>query len=146
MEPEGSLPSSQEPTTGFFPEPDESSECYPLISVLVLSFHLRLWLPSGLFLCDCPTRTLYTFLFSPCVPHDLSILITFCEGKKLWRSSLHGFLEPPTMPSNLVPNFSSTLCSATPSIYVLPANRTTDVKLNTVRNYVPYISMKRRFL
>jgi hypothetical protein len=34
MEPEGSLPCSQEPSTGSYPEPDESSPYYPILSLL----------------------------------------------------------------------------------------------------------------
>jgi hypothetical protein len=33
MEPEGSLPRSQEPSTGPYPEPDQSNPYYPIISV-----------------------------------------------------------------------------------------------------------------
>jgi hypothetical protein len=43
MEPESSLPCSQEPSTGPYPEPDQS--------ILILNSHLRLGLPSGLFVC-----------------------------------------------------------------------------------------------
>jgi hypothetical protein len=35
----------------------------------MLSIHLRLGLPSGLFPSGFPTNNLYTFLFSPFVPH-----------------------------------------------------------------------------
>jgi hypothetical protein len=40
-----------------------------LRSILILSTHLRLCLPSGLFPCDFPTIILYGFLFSPFVLH-----------------------------------------------------------------------------
>jgi hypothetical protein len=33
MEPEGSLPSSQEPATRPYPEPDESSPYYPILFI-----------------------------------------------------------------------------------------------------------------
>jgi hypothetical protein len=36
-------------------------------SLLVLSFHLHIGLPSGLFPSGFPTKTLYAFLFTPCM-------------------------------------------------------------------------------
>jgi hypothetical protein len=67
MEPEASLPCSQEPFTGPYPEPDQSNPSHPisLKSILISSTHLRLGLPSGLFPSGFPTNILYTFLFSP---------------------------------------------------------------------------------
>jgi hypothetical protein len=51
MEPECSLPSSRESTIVLYPELDSSSPHYPILSllrsILILSFHLRLGLPSG---------------------------------------------------------------------------------------------------
>jgi hypothetical protein len=55
MEPEGSITCSKEPTTGPYPEPDESN--LPTVSsrpILVLSFHLRLGFPSVPFPSDFP--------------------------------------------------------------------------------------------
>jgi hypothetical protein len=53
MEPEGSLPCSQEPSTGPYPEPDQSSPYHPILSlvrsILMLSTYLHLGLPSGFF-------------------------------------------------------------------------------------------------
>jgi len=51
MEPAGSLPHSQEPVTCLYNEPDQCSPCpHPTSrrSILILSSHLRLCLPSGI--------------------------------------------------------------------------------------------------
>jgi hypothetical protein len=49
MEPEGSFPCSQEPSTNPYPEPERSNPCNPILrSILILSSHLRLGIPSGL--------------------------------------------------------------------------------------------------
>jgi hypothetical protein len=66
MELEGSLPCSQEPATGPYPDPDETSpHLVTLISVrsiLVLSSHLRISIPNGLFPTVFPKRMLYAFI------------------------------------------------------------------------------------
>jgi hypothetical protein len=61
MEPEGSLPCSQEPSTGPYPEPDQSNPSQPisLRSILLLSRYLRLGLPSGLFPSGFPINIIY---------------------------------------------------------------------------------------
>jgi hypothetical protein len=61
MEPEGSLPCSEEPSTGPYPETDRASPYHPILSKI----HLRLGLPSGLFPSGFPTNIIYAFLFAP---------------------------------------------------------------------------------
>jgi hypothetical protein len=66
MEPVGSLPRSQEPSTGPYPEPDQSNLYHhTLRSILILSAHLRLGLPNGLLPSGFLTNILYAFLLSP---------------------------------------------------------------------------------
>jgi hypothetical protein len=77
MEPDGSLPCSQKPSTGPYPEPDQYNTYHHILSllrsILILSTHLRLGLPSGLFPSGFPTNILYVFIFSPFVLHALPI-------------------------------------------------------------------------
>ena len=69
MKPESSLPNSQVPATCPYPEPARSSTLPPHStswrSILILSSHLRLCLPNGVFPSGFPTNTLYTPLLSP---------------------------------------------------------------------------------
>jgi hypothetical protein len=67
MESESSLPQSQVISTCPYPEPDQSRQ-YPQpispISILILSIHLCLGLPSYFFPCSVPCNSLYVFFFS----------------------------------------------------------------------------------
>jgi hypothetical protein len=75
MEPEGSLPCSQKPSTGPTLSQMNSVHTTPsyVSPVLKLSFLLRLYLPNGLFPSGFPTKILYEFLFSPCALRVLPI-------------------------------------------------------------------------
>jgi hypothetical protein len=95
---------------------------YLLSSILILSTHLRLGLPSGLFPSDFPTNIPYWLLLYPvraaCPVHLIILNLTLIivgEVYKLWRTSLCSFLKP-----------SVTSCTShhdvhkTPSAYILP--------------------------
>lgn len=64
---EGSLPCSPEPSNGPCP--------ISLTSIIILPSHLRLPLPSSLFPCDFPTKTLYVLLSVPVRASYLAHLI-----------------------------------------------------------------------
>jgi hypothetical protein len=90
MEPECSLPHSQELSTCPYPEPDHPTSTR---SILIISTHLRLGLPSGLLPSGFPPNNLYVFLLSrirATWPANLILL-----NLKSRRSSLCSFLNPP---------------------------------------------------
>ena len=93
MEPEGSLPhSSVRHLSLSWNSPIQSTYPHPTSwrFILILSTHLRLGLPSGLFPSDFPTKTLYAPLSSPiratCPAHlillDFITRTIFSEEKK----------------------------------------------------------------
>ena len=108
---EGSLPHSQVPTTCLYREPHR---LHPTSwrSSLILSSHLRLGLPNGLFPSGFPTKTLYTPLLCPiratCPVHlillDLITRTILGEGYRSLSSSLCSFIHSLVTSSLLGPN------------------------------------------
>jgi len=126
MEPEGSLPHIQMPATCLYPEPDQSSPCPPhptsRRSILILSSHLPLGLPSGVFSPSFHTKALYTpllsFIRAECpdnlILHDLSTRKVLGKNYRSLGSSTCSLLHSPVISSLLGPNILlSTLFSNT---------------------------------
>ena len=84
-------------------------------SILIITLHLHLGLPSGHFPSGVPNNILYAILFflthATCPTHiillDFITITTYSEQHKWWSSSLHNFLHSHFQP--YVPVFLGTL-------------------------------------
>jgi hypothetical protein len=101
----GLIPCSRGPATGTYPELSEYSPI-GLRSILIISPHLRLYLPTDLFPSRFRTKILHTFylskaccVFRPFMLLDVITLIIFGEEHNLWSSSLCSFLQYPVTSS-----------------------------------------------
>jgi hypothetical protein len=133
VETEGSLPCSQQPSTGPYPESDHPSPYHSFVflprSILLSYIHIRLGFPSCWFPSTIPTNNLFAFLVetihATCRAHlnflDLTILITI-YGEQNYEiphySALSNFLS---YNFSLVEIFSSASSYQTPSVYVPPS-------------------------
>jgi hypothetical protein len=111
MEPVGSLPHSQEPSTCPYSEPAGSS-CTPshFCKIHLILFPLPPYFPSGLLPTDFPTKTLYATLISPiCGPLHLSLLdfitqMILCEDKQSYIT-IRSMFRPINCPSIVTSSF-----------------------------------------
>jgi hypothetical protein len=144
MEPKGSLPFLQEPSIGRYPEPDQSSLYHPvlplsLISISILSTHLWLGLPSGLFPSGVPNNILHAFLLIPfhaTCPSNLVLLdfvILIIPGEEYNEVPLYAVLS--NLPSLHLSSFQI-FYSASCDLIFLSILRWTMAYVSSVNNNV----------
>ena len=108
-------------------------------SILILSTHLRLGLPTGLFPSVFPTKTLYTPSPHPYAPHAQPIsFFSILSPTQYWVRSTNHLAPryaissiPPLPRHSSVQIFSSTSCSQTPSSSFPPAMSATKFHTHT---------------
>jgi hypothetical protein len=111
MEPEGSSPHSKECSTYPYPEPHQSSEYHPK-----LSLQDPLGFPSCSFFLAFPTKITYAFLvFSIRATFPIHLILLYLTNYTCDEHKLCSFLQPPATSSLLVTNILLTtliLCSS----------------------------------
>jgi hypothetical protein len=148
METECSLPHSQVPVTYPYPEPHKSSSCSRPTSwrsILILSSHQCLRLPSGLFPTGSPTKILYAPLLSPThatCPAQLTLLhfitrITFSGERWSYSSALCSLFHP---------SVNSSLLDRNMTLDIVSLNTLLPIHLSILANTHVYLLLQKREL
>jgi hypothetical protein len=122
---------------------------------LVLSSHLRLGLPSGLFPCGFSAKILYVFLFAPCVLHALPISFSLTWSLQLYLAKSTSYearhyaafslFGPNILLSTLFPNTFSLRSSLNVRDPVTHPYKTTGKIIVLYRRKNYYCTMRLRF-